>query len=159
MIRDRRLLLVLLAYLVITLAYGALNPLFEMCIRDSRSGHWTNPATLMARGSATSNGSDRITSPTQFSTAIKISPSSAKCARSIDTSSGSAPARSNKCSMNRGVGQGNGIAVTVGVREGVGVTVGIVVGVSMEMGVAVDVGAVVGAGIVGGEEDLSLIHI
>ena len=29
MIRDRRLLLVLLAYLVITLAYGALNPLFE----------------------------------------------------------------------------------------------------------------------------------
>ena len=29
MIRDRRLLLVLLAYLVITLAYGVLNPLFE----------------------------------------------------------------------------------------------------------------------------------
>ena len=29
MMRDRRLLLVLLAYLVITMAYGALNPLFE----------------------------------------------------------------------------------------------------------------------------------
>ena len=53
MIRDRRLLLVLLAYLVITLAYGVLNPLFEA---PDEHWHFFTAESIIARASSMTRG-------------------------------------------------------------------------------------------------------